>query len=586
MRNTFRKVEFSTLPETMGGKSNSKTPKVALLPYDEVISFLKHNYNLPINSKERVTDIEVMGYKVSLNGFKLRTFAHYDEQNKPCCNNPDCQLKPAYFALELPKGHKRQYYSVAYLSLYGLDKDNNEVEFTHDHTLARCFGGANTLANITMMCYPCNNQKSRIESRLHHRTLRILKEFLDDSTGQDTNPQFLLERVRNSDLNFSQPEQVFEREGIIPVNEVLEVIRDPNRTNNTWFDRKVKTSGVRLEAFSSGPCCQNSECALPATHFAVERVADKQMYINHGFHLNMYGKTPDGREVQFMHHHLLRPGADGVPESFAIVSLCSDCKNECLTKDNSHIANHLTSLGGALKQVPSLNKEQPIGITRMDLEKFPVDRKYNRILEAVQDLAAHSSKTVNEYIDHCNTTAVHKGILNSLNAKHSGVRRVIQAFPALTPAGARWFRKEQREFYSENNTDRNSVELSEKDIRNTPVNVTRVRKIMHQAEHLATSNNLSLKDYLAYCETRAQLTNEDNNLTSKMNKLRQIVAVLEISPQAGRIFIQDVVSSMKKDSDFDLNEDFAVESISLQEHIERQREQCVTVDNIKRNRVY
>lgn len=544
MRRPFPKIEFPILPEEQAGIKNNKVGRLALLPYREVMDYLRANYDIPLHNSGRISAIELMGHKVAITGLKLRTFAHFDEINQPCCANPDCGLQPAYFALEIPQANKRPHYSVAYLSLYGLDKDGNEIEFTHDHTLARCFGGANTLANTTMMCFPCNNLKSRIESRLHHRTLRILKEFLEDTTGETANPQFLLERVRNSDFNFTQPQRNFEREGVVPLNEALNAIRNSKQQAHTWFGRKVKTAGVRLDAFATegGTCCQNSECGLEATHFAVERVGDKTFYENHGYHLNMYGFAEDQREVQFMHHHMLQPGHDGVPESFSIITLCGDCKDHTLSQDHGNWETMVKNFGGVSPEdmKDEMTKvKTAVGITRAQLEKIEQNKKTLKILETAQNLAVRNNMSFEDYVAFCNHKALAANVSNVMSAKHNGIRRVVNTLTGITPAGARWFRNDQREVYGPENKTSEYPELTPTDILNTPINVSKVRKINHYAEALAEYYQLSVGEYLHQCQKKALAENVDHSLTVRMNSLRQMVAVLGISPEAARVFTRE-----------------------------------------------
>lgn len=546
MRRILPKVEFPILPDHQAGIKTTKVGRLALLPYREVIDYLQDNYAISVHNRTRLHYIDLMGHKVAINGLKLRTFAHFDKLNQ-CCANPDCGLKPAYFALEIPQANKRQHYSIAYLSLYGLDKDGNEVEFTHDHTLARCFGGANTLANTTMMCFPCNNLKSRIESRLHHRTLRILKEFLEDTTGETANPQFLLERVRNSDFNFTQPQRNFEREGVVPLDEALAAIRNPKQQAHTWFNRKVKTAGVRLDAFATpnGTCCQNPDCKLEATHFAVERVGDKQFYENHGHHLNMYGYNEDGQEVQFMHHHMLTPGHDGVPESFSIVTLCGECKDHTLTQDHGNWETMVKGFGKVSRddmQNEMAKAHDAVGVSRAQLEKIEPSKKTEKILEAVQNLAKRHNMTVDDYIVFCNEKALQQNISMVMNAKHNGIRRVVSALTNITPGGARWFRNEQREVYGPEGAEakpEKDPQLTNDEIMETKINIARVRKIVQCSEALAEYYNMSVASYLEHCQKRAVEENEDTSLTFRMNSVRQMVAVLEISPEAARVFSRD-----------------------------------------------
>lgn len=542
MRRPSPSVNFKTV-DHLAGKKLNKDQRLAYLDYEEVISYLKEIQKIPLHDKSRPKIIDIMGYKVSITGLKLRTFIHYAENNKDCCANPNCDLKPKYFALEAPHSNKRENYSVAYLSLYGLDNDNNEIEFTHDHTLARCFGGANVISNTTMMCFPCNNRKSRIESRIHHRTLKVLKEFLEDTTGEFANPQYILERVRNSDLNFDTEERKLERVGILGVEEVMKAIKDPIKKSNTWFDKKIKTSGVRLETFANGQaCCANPDCEIKADYFAVERIVEdnKTFYSNHGYHLNMYAKNKDGKEIQFMHHHMMENGIDGIPENFTIVTLCEDCKKQTLNEDHDQIEQIISNLGGGVTQQQfEINKKYNIGysFSRNEMEKIEQSKRTEKISAAASKLAKNRNISVTEYIQLCNQNAIDEEIPNNLNARHNGVRRVIQTLQGITPAGARWFRKEQREVFSQENLVVNKNKLSNEEIyNNTSVNKTRSNKIKKYCNLLAYYYDMTDEEYLNKCKIDGNKLNMDDTLEEGMNNLRSVCSVLKINPAAARIF--------------------------------------------------
>lgn len=122
--------------------------------------------------------MEVDGHRVSLKGLRLHTFA-----TSPCrCSNPECAHVPSYFAVERHLRSQHPEFSVFHLNLYGTDEQGNEILFTHDHTLARGLGGADSRENTTLMCNPCNFRKARLECKLVHRK-REEEEKRDNPEG-------------------------------------------------------------------------------------------------------------------------------------------------------------------------------------------------------------------------------------------------------------------------------------------------------------------------------------------------------------------------------------------------------------------
>lgn len=117
------------------------------IPY--VLSILDRTSNS--DKKKKIT---LGGHVININSLKLKTFLKYGT-NCSCCS-----LKGKYFALE---SFEHEEFS-SHLNLYGIDKNNNEILFTHDHTLARGLGGLDDISNTKTMCYPCNINKSKIES--------------------------------------------------------------------------------------------------------------------------------------------------------------------------------------------------------------------------------------------------------------------------------------------------------------------------------------------------------------------------------------------------------------------------------------
>lgn len=95
---------------------------------------------------------EINGVSVRLGSLRLQTFAKKGTVCK-CCG-----LKATHFAIE------RDMVSVSvdgpyHLNMWGVDEQNEEVLFTHDHTHARGLGGRDVLDNSETMCCFCNWEK-------------------------------------------------------------------------------------------------------------------------------------------------------------------------------------------------------------------------------------------------------------------------------------------------------------------------------------------------------------------------------------------------------------------------------------------
>lgn len=95
-------------------------------------------------------------FPVRLGGLRLRTFF------KKGCTCKDCGLKATHFAVEKCKGSQQEIY---HLNLWAL-ADGKEILFTHDHQIARCLGGSDTLKNSVPMCERCNSRKSKKEGSI------------------------------------------------------------------------------------------------------------------------------------------------------------------------------------------------------------------------------------------------------------------------------------------------------------------------------------------------------------------------------------------------------------------------------------
>lgn len=106
------------------------------------------------NSKDKVS-ATIDDVLVKVSSLRLRTFAIHGTT----CSS--CGLQASFFAFENNGAHNW------HLNLYGT-KEDKDVLFTHDHTLARSAGGTDRIENTTTMCSPCNFTKSLTEPRHHN----------------------------------------------------------------------------------------------------------------------------------------------------------------------------------------------------------------------------------------------------------------------------------------------------------------------------------------------------------------------------------------------------------------------------------
>ncbi len=125
----------------------------------EVLPTLQFPRSLGKDHKEVIRN-----WKVGVSSLRLRTFAR-DAMDNCELRCSACGLKASFFAIEtFARGDQ----SSAHINLYGIH-GGEDVLFTHDHTLARSLGGADSLHNTTTMCSPCNTFKSKAEGEERKR---------------------------------------------------------------------------------------------------------------------------------------------------------------------------------------------------------------------------------------------------------------------------------------------------------------------------------------------------------------------------------------------------------------------------------
>ena len=135
--------------------NNQQYERAGTLSIEEVFKEIKNH--LDFSGRKR---IKIKDFFVNVQSLRLRTFFHTGV-DCPCCDT-----KATFFAVERNPGNKH-----FHLNLYGIDKNKEDVIFTHDHTLARALGGNDDLSNTQTMCGPCNWEKGKHENTLRQEQL-------------------------------------------------------------------------------------------------------------------------------------------------------------------------------------------------------------------------------------------------------------------------------------------------------------------------------------------------------------------------------------------------------------------------------
>ena len=141
----------------------------AIAPIDVIIPEIKKYWD------SSIAKMEFGGWIFNIYSMRLRTFCRAAYEDVFHCSS--CKLPAQYFAVESFRSDKKEIPSV-HVNLYGM-KDDEEMLFTHDHTLARSLGGADDLSNTTMMCFKCNNLKAQTEMKLKEELRQKVKNVND-----------------------------------------------------------------------------------------------------------------------------------------------------------------------------------------------------------------------------------------------------------------------------------------------------------------------------------------------------------------------------------------------------------------------
>lgn len=108
----------------------------------------------PLIKDQSVIKTVLNGYTVNTKSLRLTNFAH--SHTCSCCG-----LVATHFAIESNSGATPSWH----LNMWHSDGVNEEILFTHDHTIARSLGGDHSADNTTTMCTVCNAKKSEEEAK-------------------------------------------------------------------------------------------------------------------------------------------------------------------------------------------------------------------------------------------------------------------------------------------------------------------------------------------------------------------------------------------------------------------------------------
>lgn len=123
-----------------------------------------------------------------------------------------------------------------------------------------------------------------------------------------------------SKTQLKKRKQTYERAGIVPIDEVLPLIRDDSIKSVVLHGHKVNVTSLRLRNFAKSCTCIT--CGLEATHFAVE---DNTGY---AWHLNLWAdRGPEKKEMLFTHDHTLARSLGGADDEENTTTMCAKCNH-------------------------------------------------------------------------------------------------------------------------------------------------------------------------------------------------------------------------------------------------------------------
>lgn len=133
---------------------SQKYERLMKIDIDDAISAIKIHKEIskPHNYDKRTL---FKGEMIKLSSLRLQTFAY---KGTSCS---ECGIQASFFAMERTRSASRYH-----INMWGIDKNGEEILFTHDHTIARALGGLDKISNTTTMCSKCNHSKGIEEQKI------------------------------------------------------------------------------------------------------------------------------------------------------------------------------------------------------------------------------------------------------------------------------------------------------------------------------------------------------------------------------------------------------------------------------------
>lgn len=162
----FREYKLpNNIPDYSQGHSKNYV-RLGIVPLEKALHLIEAHYstefrfsigNLNVSySPVAKVHPKLNGYNVNLKSLRIRCFY----KKGLICNF--CGIKASYFAIERNKSafsDPSSKHCNPHINAYHLKDTGEEVLMTIDHIIPLSKNGRNTIDNVQVLCYPCNNKK-------------------------------------------------------------------------------------------------------------------------------------------------------------------------------------------------------------------------------------------------------------------------------------------------------------------------------------------------------------------------------------------------------------------------------------------
>jgi 5-methylcytosine-specific restriction endonuclease McrA len=116
----------------------------------------------------------------------------------------------------------------------------------------------------------------------------------------------------------------YERKEVYDIKNVFEILEKINFEGHIKMDGDIlKASSLRYKTFHKGHTCVS--CGLEGLYFAKERTQGSKEEI---YHLNLYGITPEGKEMLMTKDHILPKSKGGTDDLDNLQTMCHRCNGK------------------------------------------------------------------------------------------------------------------------------------------------------------------------------------------------------------------------------------------------------------------